>query len=674
MKRIALALALLIVALALGVSTLAPPSQADRVHLRDGRVLEGRVIKEDDSHVQLEKEFGGVPQILTFERHEVVKIERVLTPRQEFEEAFKKCKTGDDFVKLAATAKEKGLDSEQKRCFEEAVKRDPKNKEAHLALGHVLHEGKWMTEREYKTALGWVEIDGEFVPPDQVEARREERRAAARKRAADSQERIRQELEGRPFADAEPITTSHYIVKCNAGKDDKLARAYADFLEKLWEKLNKLFRKYKRQHGDKSKVYIFANAREFYDTTNMEEGVGGYFFASGGEQFGSKEYDRLLAGFHGTFGATGNTYLVLAHEGTHQYQNSICEGTHEDWALRPTWWVEGLAVYFGDGFKFDKKKNIEIDVPRDRLAQLQQNLRGGQLTEFGGVKGMPALIRLPHRLYSGFYYAHGWGLCYYLMHRGQDKKGANKPVKLGDKEIDLAKVFEDFTDFVVKQPPADVKGRFLQGDWRSAAEHYAGKLESLLGIPGDRTWDVIESDYKDFILQMELKKLGKVKVNTYTSNETFFEVSKPGDSKWKFDEDSIQGDEAIRMVNDSTTGLIRVSVDGNMTNDEIEKVADDTERGLGFSIESAVFDKREPIDLPCGHPAWELVYSGKARQAANATKEVQVRTNEQRFRHVVVVTLKRIYHIICQADSDRFAENEEAFAEVLKKFKVLPEQ
>ncbi len=477
----------------------------------------------------------------------------------------------------------------------------------------------------------------------------------------------------RPWGDASEVKRPHFIVQCNAGRDHRIATQYADFLEKNWSRLrgHELFKKHRWRYAGPSKVYIFAYGQEFLDITNTPPGVGGYFFAAGSLQFGAPEYDRLLATYHGSFTATGGTLHILAHEGTHQFQHGICEGDHDDWMVRPTWWVEGLATYFGDGVRFDRKGGTRVDIPRDRLAHLQALVRQR------GLVPLRDLVRTPHALYDGFYYSQGWGLCYYLLHRGGQNKSA--PVTIGKKKVDLFKALQQFSDAVIleRAPEAAKKASLAEAgpDPRPAAEHYASKLEVALGVP----WEDLQPDYEKFILSLKLPKLGKVVGNVFTSDAkaagdlaVWLEAVKPADAKWRFDETSVQGDEAIRIDNAHTTGLVRVEVDGNGLEVDLEVAADEAEKRAAYWLDTPLFERREALDLPCGK-AYELVYTGKERLPPDGPGGSRVREKEQRVRHVVIVTARRIYHVVCQADSDRFAENEAAFDEVLKKFKILPE-
>ena len=63
----------------------------------------------------------------------------------------------------------------------------------------------------------------------------------------------------------------------------------------------------------------------------------------------------------------------------------------------PTWVIEGMAVYFGDGSEINRNK-VDINIiPRDRLIGLQAAIQDGTYCN------LKTLIRLPHAMFSGFF-------------------------------------------------------------------------------------------------------------------------------------------------------------------------------------------------------------------------------------------------------------------------------
>lgn len=633
------------------VLLLAPQALADRIYLRSRpKPIEGKLLSQDSEKVQVEVKIGSMTSVQTFSRSEIDHIEKSASPEDAFNEAFQAAKTADEFVKLAAKAKEDGLSSQAERAWKKAIDLDKDCKEAHEALGHHFEGGRWYTDKEWKER------------PDFADKKKQEAEERAKKEAAKNQEKYGRELEGVDWADAHIIETKHYIVKCNSTKE--VAQRYSDFLEKIYAAYDKVFAGYKHYYNKKSTVYIFRNNKEFQEISRAGEGVGGYYRPKSPDE--NMYPNRVVAAFHGRFGTSGDTRLVLAHEGTHQMEHILCMGTEEQFLARPPWWAEGFAVYFGDGYSLDKKGALSIGIPRDRLSSLQQLLKGGHIPGDGSLK-ISEFVKWdygPYQGMAGIAYPYGWGLVYYFMHRGEDKKGAQKPVKINGKDVMLAKVLEDFFKVVTDVPPSNLGEEGLP-------EYYAKKLDTLLGFPVDG----ITEDWKKFILALELPKLGKVKGQIFESPEAAFTIEKPKD--WKWDEEGCEGDEAIRIENEKTSGLVKVSVEGNMENKTLEELTSETEDRIAQVIEGIDWEisaRDKDIDVG-GYAAKEIVYKGTVPDAMQAMRpEKRRRQGEQWVRHVIIFTLKRTYHVVCVSNADKADENKPAFDATLKAFKIMKEK
>ena len=100
------------------------------------------------------------------------------------------------------------------------------------------------------------------------------------------------------------------------------------------------------------KLFMCNSHKLFMDITGSPEGLGGYyrpgFFPPG-------DCERPIVTFHGQFG-TGNTFMVLAHEGTHQLEHHMWKGDNGSLFQRPGWLTEGLAVFFGDGLDIRRRR------------------------------------------------------------------------------------------------------------------------------------------------------------------------------------------------------------------------------------------------------------------------------------------------------------------------------
>lgn len=148
----------------------AAPARADRVCCADGRVIEGRVVSEDAETLRIERSIGTNKAVVTLARKEVTRIERGETPEQVFEAELARALTACECVVLGNRAKAANLHSQAARAYERALALDPADRDAHERLGHRFDGGRWLTDREWKLAHGYVERNGQLLSPDQFKA------------------------------------------------------------------------------------------------------------------------------------------------------------------------------------------------------------------------------------------------------------------------------------------------------------------------------------------------------------------------------------------------------------------------------------------------------------------------------------------------------------------------
>jgi hypothetical protein len=154
----------------------AAPAAADEVRLTNGNTIEGHARKVGDE-VVVETPAGEL-RLRAAEVREIVpgktRHDRYLEKRAALEKGAKK-DDPDAHVALGDWCREQDLDGQARRHWRRAVELDEDHRGAHGRLGHVRHEGKWLTEAEYHEARGFVKVDGEWVHRDVV-ARREAQR------------------------------------------------------------------------------------------------------------------------------------------------------------------------------------------------------------------------------------------------------------------------------------------------------------------------------------------------------------------------------------------------------------------------------------------------------------------------------------------------------------------
>ena len=336
-----------------------------------------------------------------------------------------------DFCAKQESKLKQSFSPERRQALREVVRLDPNSKPAREGLGQAQLNGAWLSETEVaeKLKAGYSIVGGSLVRDTKttvrtggalpkaykivrgeelnerkikkIEKDRTKRLKSAEKFLAEKQ----REYEGVPWSKRYKIPTPNFVIHCNSTL--KVARAYGALMELIRAELAKMFPS-KIQRQGKAHIYIYASQEDFMSQDDYGRyggrGLGGYYVPT----------TQKVACFHGTFGFTGTTFGVLCHEGTHYYQGLVLKNFRNI----PIWLVEGLAVYFGDGSKFDPKKGkITVgQIPRDRLSHLQEKMEKGRHTD------VEKLISMKRGFggFNGSHYADSWGLIYFLVNSGKD--------------------------------------------------------------------------------------------------------------------------------------------------------------------------------------------------------------------------------------------------------------
>ncbi|MFQ5654531.1 MAG: hypothetical protein ACE5GW_07350, partial [Planctomycetota bacterium] len=415
----------------IGMSAAAAPGAGDEdpaqatVVLNDGTEIAGTIVKETDDAVILRSAFG----VTTIRRERIKEIRRGNSPLiEEFQERFEEAaarRRPAELLDLAEWAHRKGLEVEWRRTLDKVIEFDPDNTRARSELGHARLDGKWIEEREVEELLGQgYRLKGlELVKPEvgktpspkkadkprkgssaekpkarklsSAEKKKLEREREKRRKQQERYRRQRQlEYEGVAWRDRWQLKSSHYRIVCDS--TEKVARTYMAIMEELHRVLSTRF-KQRSLRSQKPTVTIYRNQQEFMNKTGMPKGVGGFYQPS----------SESVHAYHGTFGLTGTTFKVLAHEGTHQFQGKVLPNMRNF----PKWIIEGMAVYYGDGSRLDhdKEKIVVGLVPRDRLFHIQEKMLQGTHTP------LRSLVNLPGNKFGGSQYADSWSLLYYCF-------------------------------------------------------------------------------------------------------------------------------------------------------------------------------------------------------------------------------------------------------------------
>lgn len=149
---------------------------ADEVLLKGGGKVSGRILSRNEKSVEVDVGAGTVTIPMT----SVVRIDEKRSPLDDYYERAGQLRQDDvaGWMKLASWASMQGLGTQARTAFEHVIAVDPGHAEAHQALGHVLLDGRWVTQEESYRARGYVQFEGEWMTPAEQNAILAQRSAA----------------------------------------------------------------------------------------------------------------------------------------------------------------------------------------------------------------------------------------------------------------------------------------------------------------------------------------------------------------------------------------------------------------------------------------------------------------------------------------------------------------
>ena len=430
---------------AIAVTCALVPARADVIRLENGATYRGKIVKETSRSVTIKTKVGPV----TVRRDQISKIVRTAELERELERKLEAGKGDPDKLYAAGKwAKKQGLGKSARKAFELAIKADAYHEKSRQALGHRKHQGRLYSDDEYNSeVLGLVLYEGKWVskadrerlkaglvknadgnwvlPPGKEDeekpvvrrpkpsassapkpsqpkpAQPKPRAKVAKPRAAEDKSWYLDNTAVCGFGEAPVIESRHYKIRTNVKSE--YAKRYGVMMDRYYRRFLKVFREFlPKGRIPKSEIWIYSSRNEFRAAERVGPTTGGFY------NTGTK---RVTA-FHGPFGNTGTTREVLAHEGTHQFQD-ICLGGRFSYA--PTWILEGLAVLFESAY-YDGDDVVIGLVPRDRLSSLKRGIAAGNLIP------LSQLIRTPQPQFTAYHYAHAWGLIYMVLYYGDSPK------------------------------------------------------------------------------------------------------------------------------------------------------------------------------------------------------------------------------------------------------------
>ncbi len=184
---------------------------ADTVTLKEGRVVEGKIVRKTEDAVQIEVTKGDLKAVSHYSTDEVARVEYGASPAEALEKEFQSRfeateNTADAWYALGRWCSEQFLARKAEQAYRKALELDSDHEQARRALGYVLYEGRWISEEDVMIAKGFVKFEGKWVSPEERDRVLETRRQAEEKRRAEAEERARKiqaardELEKRRLA------------------------------------------------------------------------------------------------------------------------------------------------------------------------------------------------------------------------------------------------------------------------------------------------------------------------------------------------------------------------------------------------------------------------------------------------------------------------------------------
>jgi hypothetical protein len=215
---------------------------ADDLRLKDGRVLSGIVVQEEDRYTVADRDRKHA-----FKASEVAGVDKKRCFMDEYAERFAAVskKDAEELYAFALWLEENAWPTRAYIVYEQVVAIDPDHKGARGAMGYKLYEGEWLSPEEICRRDGLVEFEGSWYTPHElstikkeIESNEEAKQALVEKRA------VAKKLDG--------------IVKHFATFDKKQRAAAYDEVVRYAEELNSpLMRKF----ADDTRAYYDGLAR-----------------------------------------------------------------------------------------------------------------------------------------------------------------------------------------------------------------------------------------------------------------------------------------------------------------------------------------------------------------------------------------------------------------------------
>lgn len=153
---------------AAAILLLSAPVHADRITLTSGKVIEGRIVSEEDGRATIELDSGAR---ITIPRSSIGAIVAAPTSRERLAEREAALEPGnaEALAGLARWCDAEGLDADRDRLYWRLLEIEPNHVTARKTLGFEKLGALWLTEAEWHRHHGRVEHDGKWIPEEEWE-------------------------------------------------------------------------------------------------------------------------------------------------------------------------------------------------------------------------------------------------------------------------------------------------------------------------------------------------------------------------------------------------------------------------------------------------------------------------------------------------------------------------
>jgi hypothetical protein len=210
---------------------------ADELHLKDGRILSGRVFEENDRYTVVDRDCKHAVK-----KSEVQEVVRKRSFMDDFEERLGKLPADDAeaIFEFGRWLDENDWSSRARRAYQEVLDLDPDHRGARRALGYSLYEGEWVSPEEMNRRKGLHEFEGRWYTKHDLEE-------------------LKQQIEG----------------------DEKLKQAFAE-RRRVNDRVNKIMRRFatldkKQRQGAYDDLYRFAEEVNSPELRKLADDTKSYF-------------------------------------------------------------------------------------------------------------------------------------------------------------------------------------------------------------------------------------------------------------------------------------------------------------------------------------------------------------------------------------------------------------